>query len=327
MYFDVFNGDADGICALIQLRLASPQTSQLITGVKRDIDLLKHVSAMSGDEITVLDISMKTNRTYLLKLLENGATIFYADHHQTGDIPTHKNLTTLSDTCNDICTSLIINQYLENRFALWAIVGAFGDNLDAPAILLANALNVLDNELQQLKMLGICVNYNGYGENITELNFAPSELYKKMVAYQSPLEFIVHEKEIYQQLVNSYQKDINLARQLKSQIKSEYAALYFLPNADWAKRVIGVFGNELAQQNPSQAHAMLLEKENGHYQVSVRSALNYPHYSAADLCSQFPTGGGRKSAAGINDLEKTALDNFIKLYLSHYHSTPFERCN
>ena len=37
--YDVFNGDADGICALLQLRLAAPADSTLITGVKRDIDL------------------------------------------------------------------------------------------------------------------------------------------------------------------------------------------------------------------------------------------------------------------------------------------------
>lgn len=40
-HIDVFNGDADGICALIQLRLANPVESQLITGVKRDIALLQ----------------------------------------------------------------------------------------------------------------------------------------------------------------------------------------------------------------------------------------------------------------------------------------------
>ncbi|HZV66950.1 MAG TPA: hypothetical protein VFG03_18780, partial [Telluria sp.] len=38
--YDVFNGDADGICALHQLRLAQPAETRLITGVKRDIALL-----------------------------------------------------------------------------------------------------------------------------------------------------------------------------------------------------------------------------------------------------------------------------------------------
>ena len=60
--YDVFNGDADGICALVQLRLAEPRKAHLVTGVKRDISLLKQVDAEPGDRITVLDISMDKNR-------------------------------------------------------------------------------------------------------------------------------------------------------------------------------------------------------------------------------------------------------------------------
>ena len=39
-HIDIFNGDADGICALTQLRNAEPVQSTLITGVKRDIALV-----------------------------------------------------------------------------------------------------------------------------------------------------------------------------------------------------------------------------------------------------------------------------------------------
>lgn len=56
--YDVFNGDADGICALVQLRQVEPRDALLITGVKRDITLLKQVNAIAGDRITVLDVSM-----------------------------------------------------------------------------------------------------------------------------------------------------------------------------------------------------------------------------------------------------------------------------
>ncbi len=45
MWIDVFNGDADGICALLQLRLQQPRESLRITGVKRDIALLERVNA------------------------------------------------------------------------------------------------------------------------------------------------------------------------------------------------------------------------------------------------------------------------------------------
>ena len=73
MHFDVFNGDADGLCALQQLRLAEPLHSTLVTGPKRDISLLKRVSASAGDHVTVLDISLDKNREALLSLLEQAA--------------------------------------------------------------------------------------------------------------------------------------------------------------------------------------------------------------------------------------------------------------
>ena len=102
---DVFNGDADGICSLIQLRQTTPRDSLLITGIKRDIKLLEKVNAGKGEQLTVLDISLDKNRTDLLKNLNNGAEVFYVDHHFCGEIPKHDNLTTLIDTDANICTS------------------------------------------------------------------------------------------------------------------------------------------------------------------------------------------------------------------------------
>ena len=64
MQYDVFNGDADGICALHQLRLARPQPeAELVSGVKRDIKLLDRLTgkAGTGDQVAVLDISMASN--------------------------------------------------------------------------------------------------------------------------------------------------------------------------------------------------------------------------------------------------------------------------
>ena len=92
MDYDVFNGDADGICALLQLRLSEPRDSVLVTGVKRDINLLKQVQASEGDRVTVLDVSMAKNAEDLERVLSQGAKVFYADHHQPGAIPDHPNL-------------------------------------------------------------------------------------------------------------------------------------------------------------------------------------------------------------------------------------------
>ena len=62
LYIDVFNGDADGVCALHQLRLNNPQESRLVTGVKRDTLLLKRIISARDSVLTVLDISFHANR-------------------------------------------------------------------------------------------------------------------------------------------------------------------------------------------------------------------------------------------------------------------------
>ena len=84
-----FNGDADGVCALQQLRLSETGDATLVTGVKRDIRLLDRVDALAGDEVTVLDISLDRNRTALLRLLGCGALVRYFDHHYAGELPEH----------------------------------------------------------------------------------------------------------------------------------------------------------------------------------------------------------------------------------------------
>jgi len=73
--YDVFNGDADGLCALQQWRLADPAPSTLVTGVKRDIQLLRRVFPQPGDAVTVMDVSLDVNREDLLRILDAGAEV------------------------------------------------------------------------------------------------------------------------------------------------------------------------------------------------------------------------------------------------------------
>ena len=96
--FDVFNGDADGICALHQWRLAYPAETQLVTGVKRDVKLLKKVKVGSGGTATVFDISFDSNREDALRLLEAGASLRWFDHHFAGEPVSHPALVTHIDT-------------------------------------------------------------------------------------------------------------------------------------------------------------------------------------------------------------------------------------
>ncbi|HEX8954759.1 MAG TPA: hypothetical protein VF798_00700, partial [Burkholderiaceae bacterium] len=67
--YDVFNGDADGLCALHQLRLAEPRDAVLVTGAKRDVALLARVPPEQAGEVCVLDISFDSNAEALRALL------------------------------------------------------------------------------------------------------------------------------------------------------------------------------------------------------------------------------------------------------------------
>lgn len=317
MQIDVFNGDADGICALIQLRLAKPANSKLITGTKRDIELLEQVSVAENDHVTVLDISLEKNHTALERILSQGAQVFYVDHHRAGTIPNHPNLKTLINTDANVCTSLLVNEFLHGKYLAWAVTAAFGDNLVEIAEQVAAPLSLSGNELKQLKDLGTCINYNGYGSSISDLHFAPDELYRELAGYASPFEFIDDNRLIYEKLMTGYESDMAKALQTKPESDSPLIGVYILPDEAWARRVSGVFGNELANQFPARAHAVLNYNAQGGFQVSVRAPLNNKT-GADEICSSFPTGGGRKSAAGINHLPVDQLSEFTAAFAKKY---------
>jgi hypothetical protein len=315
--YDVFNGDADGICALTQLRNAEPRDSVLVTGVKRDINLLKQVEARTGDSITVLDVSLDKNRDGLVKVLAAGAEVFYCDHHFAGEIPASEQLTTLINTESDVCTSILINTHLQGAFLEWAVVGAFGDNLFTSAETLAKPLQLDASQLQQLKNLGTYINYNGYGSNLEDLHFAPAELYRLVSAFASPFSFMQESRESFDKLEQGYNDDMAAASALQAHRSEAGSAVFMLPNEPWARRVSGVYSNDLANASPERGHAVLTEKANGNYLVSVRAPLNNKT-GADELCMRFPTGGGRKAAAGVNDLPAAMLDDFMGQFVAFY---------
>jgi len=310
--YDVFNGDADGICALQQLRLQFPREAERISGLKRDIDLLQRVDAGAGDEITVLDVSLDKNRDALVQALANGASVFYADHHFPGEIPDSESLDCHIDVAADTCTSLIINRLLNNAQARWAVVGAFGDNFDQLATDLGRAIGLSSSELNALQQLGICLNYNGYGFELEDLLFHPVDLFDRVHPYSDPIDFIEHEGG-YATLLTQYQDDMLRAQNAPADSISASGAVYRLPNEGWARRIVGVMGNDLAKQFPDRAHALLVDMGDGHHRVSVRAPYNRKD-GADELCRQFPSGGGRKAAAGINALAQDSVPQFIEQF-------------
>jgi len=316
MNYDLFNGDADGICALLQLRKAEPRDSTLITGVKRDINLLDQVEAGAGDRITVLDVSMDKNRAALDKALAQGASVFYVDHHFPGDIPQHANLTAIINESPDVCTAALVNGYLKGRHLDWAVTGAFGDNLHDTARTLAKGLAITSEDLASLEELGTYINYNGYGPAIEDLHFDPKELYLRLYAAEGPLDFVRNSPD-FDKLSTGYREDMAKAEALQPLHAKPTSAVFLLPEEAWARRVSGVYSNDLATNNPTRAHAVLTLNAKGNYLISVRAPMTNKQ-GAAELCMQFPTGGGRAGAAGINDLPMDRLQDFVAAFERAY---------
>lgn len=317
MHFDVFNGDADGIIALVQLRLVEPKSSTLITGVKRDINLVEKVSIEYAQSVTVLDISMEKNAPALTQLLNHDVDIFYVDHHRSGDIPNNEKLTAIIDTDANTCTSLLINSYLDGQYAHWAVAAAYGDNMLASADKLASELGLSSTEKSQLKALGIYINYNGYGRSVDDLHFSPDQLFLKLVKYENPLKLIGEDNSVFHQLENAYNQDMAKAISANVLVDNEHCKAVELPDEAWARRVSGVFGNELANQSPKKAHIVFTINTDKTYTVSLRAPLHNKQ-GAGDICAEFPSGGGRAAAAGINKLPEEMINEFIKAVAQYY---------
>ncbi len=316
MQYDVFNGDADGIFSLHQLRLAKPcPDARLITGVKRDINLLARLKDLQNHRITVLDVSLDHNRDALIRLLDKN-TVLYIDHHFAGEIPQSSNLEYHIDPSPHLCTSLIVNNLLDGKFVKWAICGAFGDNLHDSAHKAASSLSLSKEELLQLREIGELFNYNGYGADLSDLHYTPEKLYQAIEDIKDPLDFHNRSPEL-STLRDGYKNDLEKALSQKTIDPSSKNRVYLFPGASWARRVTGTFSNLKAREQKDLAHAIIVENKDTTLQISVRAPL-VDRKNADTLCRRFPTGGGRAAAAGINKLPANMLDDFIAEFQNIY---------
>lgn len=309
--FDVCNGDADGLCAVVQWRLRHPGDATLVTGLKRDIALLDRMHAGAGDEVLVCDVSMQRNRDALDRLLAQGVRVRYFDHHDVGEMPTHPNLEPHIDLGPRACTSLLMDRHLEGAFRSWALVGAYGDNLIDVADALAGRSELSLRDRDRLRALGVVINYNAYGESLQDVHIAPDALYRLMARHADPLQMIEHEA-VVAELEQSRRADLAQARAVPLLRERADAAVRVLPDAAWSRRVIGSLAHELALEHPAQAQAVLRATASGHYLVSVRAPLLAPR-GAAELCRRFG-GAGRAGAAGIDRLAVAQLGPFVDAF-------------
>jgi len=311
--YDVCNGDADGLCAVVQWRLHDPSPATLTTGLKREIALLDRVQASAGDEVLVCDVSLQRNARSLQRLLDEGVRVRYFDHHVQGDVPQHPLLDAHLDMGAQVCTSVLMDRHLCGRHRAWAAVGAYGDNLAQVADRLCDELKLAAAQRARLRRLGEAINYNAYGDDPSDVHIAPAALYEILIEYADPLELLDRET-IADELDTQRRDDLQRAADIVAHRQDERSSVLLLPDARWSRRVIGVLANELANAHPQRAHAVLKPSGSHEWLVSVRAPLAAPGGADA-LCQRFG-GAGRAAAAGIDRLPARDLDRFIDEFTS-----------
>jgi hypothetical protein len=313
---DVFNGDADGICAVHMWRMAFPADTELVTGAKRDISLLKNLNAAAGDNVTVFDISFDQNVHAIRRLLDAGAAITYFDHHSAGNRFEHPRLSLHWDEQPKVCSSILVNDALGGRYPDWAIVAAYGDNLNDVARQWAEKIELTEHQSAQLCELGKLLNYNAYGESLADLHFHPALLYAELSQYRDPFHMI-GEASAFRTLQRGYHSDCLYLNSLSPAETGKNAILYILPDQSWARRISGEFANQLAADHPLKSCAVIVPKANSAFVVSIRSAQ--PDQLPAHIfCERFESGGGRRGAGGINLLPTSELDHFVRQFFQYF---------
>ncbi len=308
---DVCNGDADGLCAVVQWRQVDPAPAELVTGLKRDIELLRGVRARADDEVLVCDLSMQRNLHELLRLLDEGARVRYFDHHAVEQVPRHPRLQAWLDDSPRMCSSLLVDRFLGGRRRAWALVGAYGDNLVEVADALARQQGFDAEQRAALQRLGQAVNYNAYGDEERDVLIPPAKLYGLLLRHEDPL-LLPGQEPILRDIEALREADLAQALRLGPWREHAQGRIWRLPDAAWSRRVGGSLANLLAGQRPELAHAVLRQTAAGSLVASVRAPLRSP-WGAHALCRRFG-GAGRAAAAGIDRLAAGELQGFVEAF-------------
>lgn len=310
--YDLFNGDADGLCALHQLRMAEPRDAELVTGTKREIDLFRRLPDGATLAVTALDISFDRNCDDVRRVLLNGGSVRYFDHHAARTLFDHPRLEAHIDTAADQCTSLLVDSYLKGRHRAWAIVAAYGDNLSRVGDALAKGIDIPAQTAARLRRLGELLNYNAYGETVADLHLPPPVLFRALHNFVEPLDFVASSAE-FRQLSEGFDADQAERSRVKPHWRDGGVAVYVLPGEPWARRISGSLANELANQDPDRSIAVLTPRTDEGFLVSVRLSPSCPQ-PADVFCSRFPGGGGRKAAGGIDRISAEQVPMFIESF-------------
>ncbi len=315
----LFNGDADGIIAQHLLYLSGIRPGLRITGMKRDLALLRRLPESFHGEVHVLDIGFKANAKDAEAFLARRAgNLTWYDHHESGPLIVAPEFKAHIHPTRGQCTGLIVNAVLGHRYDLWAATAAFGDNqvASAQAILARHALSEADTSA--LRQMGEALNYNAYGE-VGDALHTPLSVAQKLEAYDHPL-ICFRESGLFEGLAGQLAQDEAQASALMPWRLQGNAQVYLVPDAPWARRYGATWMNRLVQKHSDQAFAIFQERSDGTYLASLRAPQSGPYatWSAASFAEKYPSGGGRVQAAGINALPAQSLNDCAEAFLRSF---------
>ena len=253
----VFNGDADGLISQHLMGLSGISPSLRITGLKREIVLLERIPPLKTANIYVFDISLESNRSGLLRLLENPEIrITWFDHHESGNLPVSPRLKTHIFNTRGTCSALIVHGEVPGSDRRWAAMAAFGDNVPEAAEALLRPKRISESETALLREAGELLNYNAYGETEEDVLFQPIKIAELLSPFRDPLAFI-HESGIFKPLRNQFREDEREVQNLLPHEEKGLARIYHLPAKPWARRLGASYVNRMARENPKMAVAIL----------------------------------------------------------------------
>jgi hypothetical protein len=310
--FDLFNGDADGIIARHQYRLVHPLKGvQLLSGLKRDVVLVRKLPKLGVDKVVVFDVSLESNEVEVKEHLGRGVCFTWYDHHRRGELKDGAQLDSVIDLSPRVCTSLLVDGAIDGAARSWAIAAAYGDNLREEADALGVSLGLSQEKRLELRELGETLNYNGYGEHPDDLAAWPVDVALEMEPYGDPFDYM-RNSPLYAKIVEQKRGDEEAMGSVETLSLSTSGEVLLLPRGTSSRRMSGLYSNQKVNEEPDLAHAILTHLEDGGgYRVSIRSPKARPQ-GADVLAKRFDTGGGRSAAGGINRLPSADLERFFK---------------
>jgi len=136
-----------------------------------------------------------------------------------------------------------------------------------------------------------------------------------LAKYEDPLRFAAA-GDICDRLNKGRHDDLAAAAGVAPRWSGPGGQVLVLPATAWSRRVSGTLASHLAGLHRRQAVAVLAPRGAG-YVVSLRVPAG-ARCSADEFCRAFPGGGGRREAAGVDQLPATEVDAFVERFASEY---------